>query len=104
MADERAALLRLGEAAGDQSDVLARRVVEGQRLMAERFGAAAAPLTPGALGDLVVRDASGVRDVVVGGRVVVRDRVLPGLSGGFEGLRALAEREAARLWRRMRAL
>lgn len=104
MDDEIAALTRLGRAAGDPAEALARRAAAGQALIAERFGAAPEPLTPGALGDLVVRDAQGARHVIVSGRVVVRDRALVGLSCDMEALRRESAAEAERLWTRMRTL
>jgi len=94
---EEAALRRLAAAHDDPAT--AGRLAAGYRLVAERFGAAAVPLTPGALGDVVVREAGAVRHVVVEGRVVVRaGRLLTGEIGAIE---ATARREAARLAARM---
>ena len=51
------------------------RLAAGQALIAERFAAVRrSRLAPGALGDLVVREDGRVRHVVVGGRIVVRER------------------------------
>ena len=71
----------------------------GARLAGERFGAAGEPLTPGALGDLVVRRDGAVAHVVVGGRIVVRDGVLA--TGDAERIFAEGPAEAARLFARM---
>ena len=78
------------------------RLDAGHRLVAELFGAVDTPLTPGAVGDLVVRDETGVRHVVVGGQVVVRDRML--VHGDLDAIGAEAEREARGLWARMAEL
>ncbi len=97
MAVEEAALLRL---AADHHDPRATgRLAGGHALVAERFGTATAPLTPGALGDLVVREDGRVRHTVVGGRVVVQDGRL--VSGDMEAIAGTARHEAARLWDRM---
>jgi cytosine/adenosine deaminase-related metal-dependent hydrolase len=94
---EDAALRRFATAHHDPAT--AGRLAAGYRLVAERFGAAAVPLAPGALGDVVVREAGVVRHVVVEGRVVVRaGRLLTGETGAIE---ATARREAARLVTRM---
>ena len=97
MGEEEAALKRLAAANGDAR--FEGRLAAGHALAAERFGAAIAPLTPGALGDCVVRRDGGVVHVVIGGRVVVRDGVLQ--TGDFERITADARQEAARLWARM---
>jgi cytosine/adenosine deaminase-related metal-dependent hydrolase len=100
MAVEQAALLRI---AGQHGDVgAAGRLAAGHGLIAERFGAIAQPLAPGALGDIVVRDHGKVRDVVVGGRLVVSDGDL--LTGDMDAIAACAQAEAARLWSRMARL
>ena len=100
MALEEAALRRLAAANGD--DRAAGRLAAGHALVAGLFGAAPEPLTPGALGDLVVRDAGGVRHVVVGGRVVVQDGRL--VAEDAERIFEASRREASRLWRRMAAI
>jgi cytosine/adenosine deaminase-related metal-dependent hydrolase len=100
MAVEEAALFRLAAVHGD--DRSAGRLAAGHALVAQRFEAAALPLTPGALGDVVVRDGRGVRHVVVNGRVVVEDGRL--VSGDLEEITQASRREAARLWQRMAAI
>jgi cytosine/adenosine deaminase-related metal-dependent hydrolase len=97
MVEEEAALLRL---AGEYSDTgVVGRLAAGHGLAAERFGAVAQALTPGALGDVVVRERGQVRHVVVGGRLVVNDGVL--VNGDMESIVASARSEAARLWERL---
>jgi hypothetical protein len=94
---EEAALMRLAAAHNDTGTP--GRLASGYRLVAERFGAAAVPLAPGALGDVVVRQDGAVRHVVVEGRAVVRGgRLLTGDAGAIE---ATARRQAARLAERM---
>ncbi len=97
MAAEEAALERLAAANGDAG--VAGRLAAGHAVAAERFGAASEALSPGALGDLVVRRDGKVVHVVVGGRVVVRDGAL--LTGDFERITAEGRAEARRLWARM---
>lgn len=99
MAEEEAALLRLAAAHGDEG--AAGRLDAGQRLIAERFGSAAAGLLPGAVGDVVVREKGKVTAVVVDGRVVVRDGRLVGAHAGT--IETEAKAEAERLWKRMAA-
>lgn len=100
MAEEEAALLRLAAQHGDTG--IGGRLAAGHRLTAERFGAAAQALTPGALGDVVVREGGKLRHVIVGGRLVVEDGVL--LTGDLDAITACAKSEAARLWSRLPAL
>jgi len=102
MNEEAAALERLGAAAGADAHRTTRRLDAGHQLIAEQFGVSAAPLTVGALGDLVVEDGQGIRHVVIAGRVVVRDRQLA--SGDMDTIRLEAERSARELWTRMAAL
>jgi cytosine/adenosine deaminase-related metal-dependent hydrolase len=100
MAAEEAALFRLAAAHGDAA--AAGRRGRGQVLMAEQFGRPATGLAVGALGDLVVRANGQVRDVVVGGRIVVKGGRLVGAD--IATLRAEAQRAATKLWARMAAL
>jgi hypothetical protein len=97
MAVEEQALARLAALHGDRAT--RNRLADGHALIAERFGSNTAPLQPGALADLVVRQCGAVRHVVVGGRVVVADGTLA--TGDFERITAHAQREAGRLWERM---
>ena len=97
MAAEEAALERL---AGENRDAgVDGRLATGHALVAERFGAAHRPLSPGSLGDLTIRREGGIVHVVVGGRVVVENGVLA--TGDFDEITAQARAEAKRLWRRM---
>jgi cytosine/adenosine deaminase-related metal-dependent hydrolase len=97
MAAEAAALSRLASGHGDAG--VGGRLAAGHRLVAERFGSAMDALAPGALGDVVVRQGSEVRHVVVGGRVVVSDGIL--VTGDRDAIATVARGEAARLWARM---
>lgn len=97
MAAEEAALKRLAAENGDAG--VEGRLAAGHDLIAERFGAANRPLSPGSLGDLVVRRDGAIAHVVVSGRVVVDNGVLA--TGDFERISAQARVEAARLWARM---
>ncbi len=97
MAAEEVALRRLAAANGDAG--VRGRLAAGHALAAERFGASSEALSPGSLGDCVVRRDGAVVHVVVGGRVVVRDGAL--LTGDFERITAEGRAEAARLWARM---
>jgi len=97
MAAEDAALRRLAEQ-NDDADV-GGRLAQGRALVAERFGAAAEPLAPGSLGDLVVRRNGAAPHVVVGGRVVVDNGVLA--TADAESIAAEARAQATRLWARM---
>ena len=97
LAVEESALRRLAAANGDSR--FEGRLAAGRTLAAERFGAAIAPLTPGALGDCVVRHNGRIAHVVVAGQVVVRDGALQ--TGDFEQISAQARWEAARLRERM---
>ncbi len=101
--DEEAAAL-FDEAAdhGQPAAEVAPRLAGGHLLAGERLGGQLAPLAPGALADAVAADDGGARHGVVDGRVVVADRRL--LTADLEEIRAEAERQAPRLWRRMAAL
>ncbi len=99
MAAEEAALRRLAAAHGDAA--ADGQLAAGHALIAGRFAAAPEPLTPGSLGDLVVRRAGAVRHVVAGGRVVVDSGALA--TGDFAAITARGREAAARLWARLRA-
>ena len=100
MRAEQVELLRLARQYGDEN--MESRLELGHALVAERFGSAAEPLRPGALGDVVVRQGGEIRYVIVGGRLVVADGEL--LTGDFERIVSNAGRQAARLWERMARL
>lgn len=97
MAAEEAALIRLGAVTQDMSVI--GRLMAGERLVAERFGAAAPALTPGALGDLMVREKGRVRHVLIDGRLVVRDGML--VHADLPAIELRARAQADRLWQRM---
>ena len=100
MSTEQQELFRLAAAHGDNK--AEERLENGQHLIAERFGVTAQPLQPGALGDVVVRQDGRVRHVVVGGRIVVTDGKL--VTCDFDSVTTQAEKQAARLWKRMAEL
>jgi cytosine/adenosine deaminase-related metal-dependent hydrolase len=100
MAIEQQALARLAALHGDRATE--NRLGNGHALIAERFGSNPAPLQPGALADLVVRQDGIVQHVVVGGRVVVADGAL--VTGDLERITAHSRRQAGRLWERMAAV
>jgi cytosine/adenosine deaminase-related metal-dependent hydrolase len=100
MAEEEDALFRLAERHDDRS--AKGRLAAGHALVAERFGTEPTPLSPGALGDLVVWENGHVRHSVVGGRMVVTDGRLT--DGAFDEISAAAQDSAARLWDRMRLM
>ncbi len=100
MMAEQAALRRLAEQ--HQDNGAAGRLAAGHALVAERFGSAPAALTPGAMGDVVVRRDGQVRHVVVGGCIVVKDGELT--TGDMNAIAADARVQAARLWERMAVL
>lgn len=101
MRAERAAGLRLGLSRSEAD----ARLTAGRRLAAWLFrrpgeDAPPAPLEPGSLGDLVVRDSMGSpQHVVVGGRLVVRDGAL--VHGDLSAIRAAAAAALPRLLARM---
>jgi cytosine/adenosine deaminase-related metal-dependent hydrolase len=97
MAVEQAALMRL--AAENHDGDVSGRLAAGHRLVAERFGTNPAPLAPGALGDLVVRQDGRVRHVVVAGRPVVVDGAL--VNSQLDAIGETARLQAERLWSRM---
>jgi cytosine/adenosine deaminase-related metal-dependent hydrolase len=99
------------------------RLARGAALVSEQFGTPVGVLEPGAAADLVVLEydpptplsadnlawhwmfafgAHLVRDVMIAGRWVVRDRVC--VTVDEERVRAEARAEAAKLWTRMEAL
>lgn len=106
MEDEAEALLQHARTHGDDLAAVARRVTAGHALVAERFGGRfERPTEPGdaSTADLRVVEPGGrVRHVVMGGRRVVVDGVLPGVD--LEEIRRDAATRAQQLWTRMAAL
>jgi cytosine/adenosine deaminase-related metal-dependent hydrolase len=100
MSAEQAALWRLAKLHHDHR--AEGRLAAGHALIAERFASKPEPLSPGALGDVVVWQDGGVRHSVVDGRVVVKDGQLTG--GTIDAISAAAQDSAARLWDRMRMM
>ena len=100
MSEEQTALLRLAKLHGDHR--AQGRLAAGHALIAERFASEPEPLSPGALGDVVVWQDGCVRHSIVGGRVVVKDAQLTG--GAIEAISATARDSAACLWDRMRMI
>lgn len=103
MADEAAALWRLGRAHGEADEALRQRLEGGHRLASGLFGAFLGALEPGAAADVAVGvPGEPPRHVLVAGRVVVRDGRL--VNADLDELHARAREEATALWRRMDAL
>ena len=121
LAEARAYYLRHAEARDGLACETGRRVAAGQELAGQLFGDPSPPrVIPGARADLVVLDyqamtpvtgsnvvehlargwtSAHVRDTMVGGRFVVRERKLANIDERELGLRARAA--ASRLWERM---
>ena len=85
--------------AGDSA--VSRRASAGAQLVGQRFGIDFDPLATDGAADAAVFTDAGVRHVVVGGRLVVKDGVL--LTADTETVRAEAEEQAKKLWARMEA-
>jgi len=102
MAEEEAALFRAGLAHHETMPNLCRRSAMGAEPASERFGIPLGPLLPGAAADAAAAGKNGPQHVVVGGRVVVQDGRLT--TADQEQIRGEAEKEAPRLWKRMKAL
>jgi len=102
MKDELAALMEHAKAHGEEPLTATPRLDRGRTLFAERAGIPLGALVEGAAADLVVEDAGGPLHVLVGGRLVVRDRKL--VRADLDAIRAEAEAVAPRLWARMRTL
>lgn len=106
MEDEVEALLEHARMHGDEMQAVAERVNAGHALVAERFGGVFE--LPRELGEVatadlrVVEPGGRVRHVLVGGRPVVVDGVLPGVD--LEEIRREAAARASSLWARMAAL
>ncbi len=103
MTAEAAVLREEARTHGEREEAVERRIAAGHALAAEIFADSFAPLAAGGAADAAVfEEHGGVRHVLVGGRLVVRDGRL--LSGDIGEIRAEAAREAAGLWERMRAI
>lgn len=103
MADEAAALLRLGRAQGEPEEALRRRQHDGHRLASGLFGAFLGHLEPDAAADVAVGvPGEPPRHVLVAGRCVVRDGRL--VNADLDALHAEAQAAATGLWQRMEAL
>jgi cytosine/adenosine deaminase-related metal-dependent hydrolase len=100
MAEEEDALFRLAKLHGDHR--AQGRLAAGHALIAERFGSEPQPLSPGALGDVVVWEDGRVRHSIVGGRVVVEGGRLTG--GAIDEISAAARNAAECLRDRMRMM
>lgn len=100
MTEEQDALFRLAKLHGDHR--AEGRLAAGHALIAERFCSEPEPLSPGALGDVVVWEDGRLRHSVVGSRVVVKDGQLTG--GASDQIAASARNSAACLWDRMRRM
>lgn len=101
MSVEKTALSRLAAANGDAVDADAR-LAAGHAMVAAHFGLAETLMAPGAAGDVVIRRDGAVSDVIVAGRVVVKDGRL--VTGDAAAIEDDARRAAARLWERMATL
>ncbi|MFQ5791975.1 MAG: amidohydrolase family protein, partial [Acidobacteriota bacterium] len=105
MLAEEAELVRLAKTRGDvERKASAWRLEGGLRLAGERFGVGLAPLSAGSTADLIVSHPGQAHPhhVIVGGRVVIKDRVLQ--TADIEEIRAEAREEAGRLRERMQEL
>jgi cytosine/adenosine deaminase-related metal-dependent hydrolase len=120
LAEARAYFFRHAEARDGLARETAKRIVSGQELVAQVFGDAPPRIAPGARADFAVLDyapmtpvtssnvidhvargwtSAHVRDTMVGGRFVVRDRKLVNVDERELVLRGRAA--ASRLWERM---
>ncbi len=103
MAAEAAALREEARDHSEREEAVERRLQGGHAMAGELFAATFAPLAAGGAADAAVfEERGGVRHVVVGGRLVVRDGRLQ--SADMGAIRAEAAEEAAKLWERMRRL
>ena len=102
MKAELAALWEVAKRHGEEPLTTTPRLDNGRQLASERFGLPFGPVAEGVTADLVVEDEEGPLHVLVGGRLVVRDRKL--VNGDLETIRAEAQEAANRLWPRMQAL
>jgi len=99
MAAECAALARISEGQGVPVENAKKRMDAGSRLVAAHFGWEALPLDEGAVADLVIYAAGGVRHLLVEGTPVIEDTQL--LTGDRAEIKQEAEAAAAELWSAM---
>ncbi len=102
MKEELDALMTHAQAHGEEPLTVAPRLERSRTLFAERAGVSLGPIAVGTVADLVLEDAEGPLHVMVGGRLVVRDRQL--VRGNLHRIRRKAEAAATRVWKKMRAL
>lgn len=102
MKDELDALMTHAKAHGEEPLTVAPRLERSRTLFAGTAGLSLGPVAVGTTADLVVEDAEGPLHVLVGGRLVVRDRKL--VRGDLARIRREAQASAAKLWEKMRAL
>lgn len=102
MKDELAALMAHSKAHGEEPLTVTPRLDRSRALFSQLAGLSLGALTEGSTADLVVEDAKGPLHVVVGGRLVVRDRAL--VHGDIDAIRADAQAAAPQLWARMHAI
>lgn len=103
METEFAALRRLGQAHGDDAQVLEARIATSQDLASSLFKVHLGEVAAGAPADVTVGvPGERPRHVLVSGRRVVADGKL--VTGDLEEIRARAHEAAPALWRRMEAL
>lgn len=103
MCDELQALLTIGAAHHEDARMLGARLLAGQALAGERLALSWPPPPAGALEDPAAFARATCDDcrkrLVVGDRTVIENERL--LTGDIEAIRADAQVEATRLWRRM---
>lgn len=102
MRAEAAVLFEEAARRGEAESVVARRLKGGAVLAGERFGMSFDPLAEGGAADAAVFTDTGVRHVVVGGRLVVEDGRL--VTADQDAIREEAAAQAAALWERMKRL
>ena len=105
MPEEQAALVRATENLPEvERRAAARRLEDGARLLAERWGKPFGAIVPGSLADIIVvpDGETRARHVIVDGQLVVQDSVLK--TGPVDAIQAEAARQAEALWRRMDAV
>jgi cytosine/adenosine deaminase-related metal-dependent hydrolase len=99
MADEAAALEEEGGYHEEQEIVLDWRLEAGRQMIGEIFPGSDFSWRAGSTADLGAFGENGVRHLVIGGNLVVRDGAL--VRGKLSEIRAAAKDQAARLWTRL---